>query len=132
MDTELIELCKEVYKRFPDWDWSKTTEKSFNPGTGHAVQFGWMEGSIPLYTSDYLLEKLPRYLRLQRDDMEYPQRFAFKLRASTKDSGNWRAGYYNTPKKQVLANLSIDCHADTPLKALLKLAVALDDAGELK
>ena len=129
MDEELHQLCKEVYKR-TGWETGEWTNNS-GDYVSHASDLIEAGIHFPLYTSDYLLEKLPRYLRLQRDDMDYPQKFAFKLRASTKDTNNWRAGYYNTPKKQVFQNLSIDCHADTPLKALLKLTIALSEAGEL-
>ena len=134
----LFELCSEVYER-TGWEGVETyavqnddDDEPFlvnndNTNLGHNIY-----RVAYLYTSDCLLEKLPRYLRLQRDDMDYPQKFAFKLRASTKDTNNWRAGYYNTPKKQVFQNLSIDCHGDTPLKALLKLTIALSEAGELK
>ena len=148
MDEELHQLCKEVYKLtgwnhtefmwvappLNDTDYKimhKSELHELNDYIKHPETIDKMCNSTFCYDTDYLLEKLPRYLRLQRDDMDYPQKFAFKLRASTKDTNNWRAGYYNTPKKQVFQNLSIDCHADTPLKALLKLTIALSEAGEL-
>jgi hypothetical protein len=56
------------------------------------------------YTSDYLLEKLPMYIVLQ-----------------TTPTG-WEAWHENNLRRT----------ADTPLKALLKLVIALCEAGEIK
>ena len=103
-DTELFELCKEVYKR-TRWD-----DDSLKGIPAH-----W--GYCPLYTSDYLLEKLPKRIGSYGLSMwSYPK-------------GNGVAyGYHD-----VLANKwleKVPQRGDAiPLKALLKLVIALDDAG---
>lgn len=99
MDNELYELCKEVYKRTGGWgieEKALTDHKLWHP-----------EYSIPIYTSDYLLEKLPNTVELKkRDD-----------------------GSYSGLMPSIVGRLTL---ADTPLKALLKLTIALSEAGELK
>lgn len=108
MDKELFELCKKVYKRF-GWDegykyFYGTTPYAHN--TKHSLL-----DNTPLYTSDYLLERLPlRSKRIEDTAM---------LGRATNNNG-WSIIYRD------MAYL-----ADTPLKALLKLIIALDDAGQL-
>ena len=105
-DKELFELCKEVYEK-TGWD--------------------YQNGAV--YTSDYLLEKLVPFKTEamgSRGDMMPVNAFVFVRR----ESGNeYRAGYrYNLNGSKY----SNGIYADTPLKALLKLTIALHEAGELK
>ena len=126
MDTELFELCKEVYKR-TGWDDKGNCSplyrhywKHHNQEDSEAVLCTYM-GTIdprdeaikicPLYTSDYLLEKLPERTERIEDT-------AMLGRATNNDG--WSVVYRD-----------FVCLADTPLKALLKLTIALDDAKEL-
>lgn len=108
MDEELFELCKEVYKRFPEWKTGRHIWSMKRPVICKGDDF--MDGmSFPLYTSDYLLERLPlRSKRIEDTAM---------LGRATNNNG-WSIVYRD------MAYL-----ADTPLKALLKLIIALDDAG---
>lgn len=104
MDNELFELCKEVYKRTGGWG----TEE--NALTNHKL---WHpKYSIPIYTSDYLLEKLPFGTELGQDSFAW--------------IGKWEQGAGSATKRQIWER------ADTPLKALLKLTIALHEAGELR
>ena len=134
MDKELFELCKEVYKRFPEWiadDWyyERTDPKSLVAlkvlGVS-VIGFGLDDYDVlvPRYTSDYLLEKLPLYVNGEQED---------EL-SLLKTDINWGAGYYRVMNSddgiQYLADPDFSVNADTPLKALLKLAIALNDAGE--
>jgi hypothetical protein len=115
MDTGLFELCKEVYKR-TGWDDKKLGAfmKDVYPGENpmgifevkEPLESKYMKTQCPLYTSDYLLEKLGNYLELKHFGNTYDV---------TKYVNEYMFGG----------------HADTPLKALLKLTIALDDAGEL-
>lgn len=73
-DTELFELCQEVYRRFPNWndtrgtfkrirmlhslEWKEWFIADYNNGVWDDVA----EQSTPLFTSDYVLEKLPESL----------------------------------------------------------------------
>lgn len=104
-DTELFDLCKEVYKR-TGW---------YEPGIllGHTERTDKDRRGVwsPIYTSDYLLEKLKGIVG------------SFNLCPQAK--GDW----------VLLANANFEekgYYADSPLKALLKLVIALDDAKELK
>lgn len=122
MDTELFELCKEVYKRT---GWNNTqmrfvakplTEdyRILHKSQLHALNESVYEDNLIynstfLYDSDYLLEKLG-------EDDRHIGMFT--------QSVNWAASYQRT-------GLLIQEASNTPLKALLKLTVALDDAGEL-
>lgn len=85
---------------------------------------GWVDkthvmpdGSIrTTYTSDYLLEKLPDWANLQKIG---------------NDTGAYIASY-DAGRTFSNGDTELAGRADTPLKALLKLVIALDDAGELK
>jgi hypothetical protein len=73
-------------------------------------------GRSPLYTSDYILEKLPGNIG---DNW---------LRLAPIADNTWSAYYVQSGVK----TMRQDEWSDTPLKALLKLTIALHDAGELK
>lgn len=118
MDTELFDLCKEVYKRT---GWGGTQigiaeffkDKPFVNTVHNLIRDGYsVEDVTPLYTSDYLLEKLPKRSEL----IEHTA----MLGRGTNNVG-WSIVYKD-----------FVCLADTPAKALLKLIIALDDAGELR
>lgn len=131
MDNELFELCKEVYER-KSWgirilpeevimgvQCPKMVQPEFLPMyqngklTGDEMfDHSEIEGTIPLYTSDYLLNQLPRW----------KEGYRFTLSPALDDK--WRAAY-DTDDGQAWDAY----YADTPLKALLKLVIALDDKG---
>lgn len=122
-DDELFELCKEVYEKT---GWDGTNQFYFCNNVREVVsEFEYIDNNsnhrfdkkfdTPLYTSDYLLEKLPKEID------GYPLQLA--------SYGGWTA------------KLTYDTHdaiahyqgvSDTPLKALLKLTLALHASGELK
>lgn len=105
MDTELFDLCKAVYEKT---GWMKYFDWHFNEdGQIKRTIEGAVFTGVPLYTSDYLLEKLPmRTSRIEDTAM---------LGRAT-DNNGWSVVYRDN------AYL-----ADTPLKALLKLTLALED-----
>lgn len=119
VDNELFELCKEVFKRTSWHDKSlKSWTRDWNTnGFYGEPRVSTLEGNqlvkedgtgTPLYTSDYLLEKLQRQgLVLHYEIVGYGNKL-------------WYAEVTQGVAHRV---------ADTPLKALLKLAIALDDAG---
>ncbi len=129
---ELFELCKQVYEatgwETPDW-WGKSAysgEYRVVPDKQYEVKVFADEGDagrfydhLPHYTSDYLLEKLPK---------KYNN--GILLLAIT-NSTQWGAEYYSfyPPERGAKTDVYI---SDTPLKALLKLTIALSEAGELK
>ena len=99
--SELFELCKKVYEKtgWKPTDWQ------------HGIEDGQ-----PLYTSDYLLEKLPATVK---NDFDGGNDYIILY----KKGKSWYADYMGQFKRQ---------KSDTPLKALLKLTIALSEAGELK
>ena len=115
--SELFELCKEVYERFPEW---KDTLTLVDDG-GYTRQPSFknmlFDDETPLYTSDYLLERLPPRLDI-----------VWYLTVG-EAAGAWGAWYMHGISKQTHDKLQFI--ADTPLKALLKLTIALSEAGEL-
>lgn len=136
MDNELFELCKEVYE-ITEWEterfyWSDTRNPDKYIESLRKLQIidykpRWLNGKdnedkhvVPLYTSDYLLEKLPRNIGSYGLEMwSYPS-----------DDGV-AFGYYDTLAKRW--HQTIPQRGDRlPLKALLKLTIALHEAGELK
>ena len=127
-DDELFELCKEVYKRtgwnkteflwvappLNDIDYTimhKSKLHELNDYIKHPEMVDKMYNSTFCYDTDYLLEKLPRTF----------SSVALALWAG--GSQGWIAEYDGM---QLMRS-----HADTPLKALLRLTIALHDAGEL-
>lgn len=128
MDNELFELCKEVYVN-TGWEtersyWSDTRDPSKYIEAVRELKVidykpKWLNGKdnednhvVPLYTSDYLLEKLPKDIDSYTIGVVW---------SNIQES--WRGEYGNNEHYVV--------HADTPLKALLKLTLALNEAGEL-
>ena len=140
MDTELFELCKEVYKR-TGWEledgilvdyrfggtykndfmnkklsvWKKQLEEYKEAYKVSDAKASEQFAFAPLYTSDYLLEKLPK----TRMDSDY--------------NGNWNMGiqWHSEEKGWNYFVGAFNGYGDTPLKALLKLSIALDNAKEL-
>lgn len=115
MDKELFELCKEVFKRHPDWDYHATPHFANDFGE---IKVLWDVEILspafsicPLYTSDYMLEKIETQMMMY--ELSYSP---FK--------GRWEL---NRKKRYGVGRVI----GETPLKALLKLVLVLDDSGEL-
>jgi hypothetical protein len=110
--SELFELCKKVYER-TKWDnyceyWSFGGEYTVHKDSMTSIEV--QTAIIPLYTSDYLLEKLLPITSIQ---------------LKRKANGGIRLFYF--PEKPDYAIYDYD----TPLKCLLALTIALSEAGEL-
>lgn len=117
MDTELFELCRKVYDllewQIDDATWVVGDENGdLFILTKEVEEQGHYDYYAPLYTSDYLLERLPFPSQLDRDSFAW--------------IGKWEQGAGSAPKRQVWER------SNTPLKALLKLTLALHEAGELQ
>lgn len=130
-DTELYELCKQVYEAT---GWENTPNAYYVEGHYFSGNIEMPEGEpylaqesgkydlafptkwvCPLYTSDYLLEKLPSRLIFHNNDC------AIEVRRTKKDKYMWSANIrhsYGQYFKQI---------SDTPLKALLKLTLKLHE-----
>lgn len=127
-DVELFELCKQVYE-VTGWKggdnfittiggkWISDSKKGWYDETIEA------DGFYPLYTSDYLLEKLPRYFEYWDEGNEAGYLTLRKM------SVNYEAGYWNENEDH--SKKFTGGYTDTSLKALLKLTLALKEAGEL-
>ena len=113
--SELFELCKQVYEA-TGW---KDTHGRLDDGNhtirneGNEVLLGTKQ--VPLYTSDYLLEKLPSTIKNEFDGGD-------DYLILYKKNSSWYADYMGQ---------FLRCNADTTLKALLKLTIVLSEAGEL-
>lgn len=115
MDNESFQLCKELYERM-GW---RDVAQCFRPtpvNSGANYRLIQLHPSIPqdipLYTSDYLLEKLPRTFG------------GVALALWAGGAKGWIAEYDG---KQFMRS-----HGSDPRKALLKLTLDLHEAGELK
>nr|WP_218680355.1 hypothetical protein [Rhodococcus qingshengii] len=127
MDEELFELCKEVYKRFPEWEeeqgfylYQIVGEDAINKSLWfNTLSFKFDDKrkviKAPFYTSDYLLEKLSKLARTVYITQG-------KNWVDGKTVGVWANAQYGD-------SVSAGDKGDTPLKALLKLVIALADAG---
>ena len=113
---ELFELCKQVYE-VTGWrgedgfittigdKWIKDVKKRWFDETIDS------DGFYPLYTSDYLLEKLPATVK---NDFDGGNDYIILY----KKGKSWYADYMGQFKRQ---------KSDTPLKALLKLTLKLHE-----
>jgi len=143
-DLEIFELCAKVFQLTK---WGRTKQAwGYPPGSSgrsagmpFLIENKTFQGSAheafisicPNYDTDYMLAQIPRFLNRMHEGAQYPNKFPFKLRASIRNNGNWRAGYYNTPRQQVLKHLVIEGAGQSPQIALLKLVIALYEEGEL-
>ncbi|NQX14252.1 hypothetical protein HQQ80_21705 [Microbacteriaceae bacterium VKM Ac-2855] len=113
-DQELFKLCKEVYEKSPAWNdtsqciWNGIVSQPDKTVVDWAIDAKYINYS-PLYTSDYLLGKLPKNTSVEK---RYDDCVAIL---------DLRPGNY-----------PIEVTSDTPLKALLKLTLALHEAGDLE
>jgi hypothetical protein len=130
-DNELFTLCKQVYEKtgwvntenvfIKEWNDAGKNEngikiKECTNKVVPTLSFAANNMTSPFYTSDYLLEKLPPKIT------GFYQYFSLKR----------LAGAYETPPWTATYGKGMKFYADTPLKALLKLTLALAEAGELK
>ena len=122
--SEQFELCKKVYeltgwKQEPDISLLYKYWDNYDELCVISIEEA-DDTLVPAYASDYLLEKLPSPLIFNENDC------AIEVRRTKKDKYMWSANIrhsFGQYFKQI---------ADTPLKALLKLTIALSEAGELK
>ena len=101
-DIELLDLCKQVYK-----------------ATGWEMD-SWKDFQFPLYTSDYLFEEIDRRIG------EYRVLHVYSM-FDIETYESYCKANVGTPGS---INISTD-RTDTILKALLKLTLALHEAGVL-
>lgn len=134
-DPELFELCKEVHKR-TKWD-DETLTNSWKRLISHDMKQwrDWFiagynnhtndfsEKTVPLYTSDYLLEKLPSHLN-ENNETYYLTLEKMNDQSYTASYGYVDIGQVDHPKIKPEI-------ADTPLAALLKLTIKLHENGEI-
>ena len=111
---ELFELCKQVYE-VTGWESPQMFAAAYDAvaKAGYYSRQSVGEPLPPLYTSDYLLEKLPKQYR---DYWLVLQPFHF-----TEGTIRWRA-FYQEDESLAVGEYKT---ADTPLKALLKLTLEL-------
>jgi hypothetical protein len=109
-DEELFTLCKQVRERT---NWFAD------------IRIFYADTDVPCYTSDYLLSKLPK--RIGTDpDTDY-------VLYMECESEEWLFTYNDIQNGWGFAKgfERTQLRADTPIKALLKLTLALAEAGEL-
>ena len=121
---ELFELCKEVYKA-TGWGQEPDISYLYKYWDNHdelcVISIEKTDDAlVPAYTSDYLLEKLPRSVPNDHNGGSYWFDLCFG------DSLMWHASYDNA-----FGDFIHDTHADTPLKALLKLTLKLHEEKTL-
>ena len=121
MDKELFELCKEVYEK-TGWEDFKLNNWYIDPKKNYQIVPFTEDTEAPLYTSDYLLEKLPKYIENNGSDF-----LMAWLSMDNLGEDGWQFGYRVGAAKPL-----IKATADTPLKALLRLVIALHKAGQLQ
>ena len=113
--SELLDLCKQVYEA-TGWEQSPNISQLYEYWDNYdelcVISIEDADGAlVPAYTSDYLLEKLP---------LEVGNHI---------ETGIWHGGFRYASWQPGRGRRYITVQSDTPLKALLKLVIALDDAG---
>ena len=128
--SELYGLCREVYE-LTEWaDGDSSLQwwlKYFYAEGKHDLKLVRVEDEkeigkydVPLYTSDYLLERLPEWIG-KYGDMQMSMGY---MKGGT---GAFRFFYGRDGQEA-----SIEGTGTTAVSALLKLTIALSEAGELK
>ncbi len=126
MSTKLYNLCKELYKK-TDWvDWSELThmftEEDDYKEIHEYVNTSW--NTIPVYTSDYILSKLPP--KIIHDHADSESDFWLVISPGTK---GWYVCYALNGTE---FHTRHGVRGETPLEALLREALALVDDGEIE
>lgn len=137
-DKELFELCHDVHARFPSW---QIEDSRFFANDFGEIKLMWGAEILPpcyfvapLYTTDYLLEKLPIKIKTDVDRLHKEhgcmtctcsKSYYAYLEVRPLDTKSMVA-YVSTLNSRAIPFLE---RADTTTKALLKLVLALDDAG---
>lgn len=124
MDQELRDLCQEVHRRLGWWYpttefhhyYSRVGRNGETSSTWSVTRYFGPEDKagellFPLYTSDYLLEKLPFGTSVEKTVL-----------GATAHVERSKEFFFGDGKGR---------NTNAPLKALLKLTIALDDAGEI-
>lgn len=114
------------------YDWEVREDPRHGLTTGQEVFKWWfsqvktIENNVfPLYTSDYLLEKLPSFIY----SYQYEQKAWLWVR---KNTDNFNAWYFvNDPSYGEDVTSEHGTTGDTPLKALLKLTIEISKKGLL-
>ncbi|MGO4470379.1 hypothetical protein AB4Y95_00380 [Arthrobacter sp. M-10] len=124
---ELFELCKSVYEQTGWFDTPNLYIRGVDiyPNSFSELRTFKRGDYTPLYSSDYLLDKLPGSIEV--DDPGKTAYLEMRKNSATKEFQFSYESYYYEPWASYLI-----CNADSPLKALLKLVQALHDKGELK
>jgi len=132
MDKELFDLCKQVYektewKQQHDWYMTDTASKTKVTYISHEGMTkntpDWYTEHCPAYDSDYLLGKLPKFSPVAKGC--YLTVMEKQTPKDKREDFYWTAGYFCGD------GWSFTGQSDTPLKALLRLTLALSEAGEL-
>ena len=127
--SELHELCKKVYE-LTKWEQRANISELYEYWDDYdelcVISVEDTDDELtPAYNSDYLLEKLPAHfyggtIAMTAETDEGPTRYSFFYEDN-----------YETAKVVHCKNVRLQGWDDTPLKALLKLTIALSEAGEL-
>ena len=117
MNNELFELCKQVHERT---GWDELADD--HPWITERGVIGYKRNGVsPVYTSDYLLGKLPNKIKGKHS--------TGWLILSQVNKATWSAGY-EADHTEHIDDYKVEW-SDTPLKSLLKLTISLHKAGEL-
>lgn len=137
-ENEVFKLCKQVYEatgwfEVSDFYVKSFTKKddfknalweieSYSSYAEHMTKEEFSQSNtVPLYTSDYLLEKLPFLTKYTRGDGRIAKGWCYLVLTYAND-GQSVATYANRNKEWIEP-----FYSDTPLKALLKLTLKLHE-----
>lgn len=122
---ETFELCKKLHELKPDWQPIGSCAikyKGQDPQIHHNdVPLKYHDGT-PKYTLEYLLEKLPQYINT---DIDSEIGILFLESIYHEFNNKWSASYKDV--EGYPSDDSLVCHADEPLHAVLKLAIAMTE-----
>lgn len=123
--SELFELCKKVYELTgwtdTDYYWHEDGKALYTPAHSEVKKFSYYV--CPLYNSDDLLGKLPPVVQ-----DSYDKKFRH-IQMWINGDGEAIACYVEPYDKEFRG--AYTASSDSMLKALLKLTIALSEAGEL-
>ena len=134
--SETFELCKQVHE-LTGWQPTDYFDGEYVITQEDADAGGYDDGQLlPLYTSDYLLERLP-YTQSKKSTARTNRLYYLSIVAGH-STGSWLAGYHRIDNRRSESvpywwgvRSIIVGEADTPLKSLLKLTISLHKVGKL-
>lgn len=124
---ETFELCKKLHELKPGWspeDRLFIRREGELPEVVKGINFTMSFDNAPRFTLEYLLDKLPTTIKDGSGVLAI-------VGGQGLHGGDWYAFYEDEDNQGCVLDCSLNCDAQTPLDAVLKLAIVMIEKGIL-